>query len=169
MAQPEPLPEAFRTRFAALEEQRAGRRPDDDMYYHCFGCGPGHPTGLRVRCFKTDEGVLVPILIPRRYEGPPGVAHGGIVATYLDETLAGAVVRATGRVAVTGELTVRYLRPVPVETPVVGHGRVTDDHGRYLEVEGRLERLDTGEVLATARARFFPVPSAPAGSGNRPP
>lgn len=155
MARPEPLPEAFRTRFAALEEQRAGRRPDDDMYYHCFGCGPGHPTGLRVRCFKTDEGVLVPILIPRRYEGPPGVAHGGIVAAYLDETLAGAVVRATGRVAVTGELTVRYVHPVPLETPLVGGARVVAAHARYADVEGRIERLDTAEVLATGRGRFF--------------
>ncbi|MBI2015391.1 MAG: PaaI family thioesterase [Candidatus Rokubacteria bacterium] len=155
MARPEPLPEAFRTRFAALEEQRAGRRPDDDMYYHCFGCGPGHPTGLRVRCFKTDEGVLVPILIPRRYEGPPGVAHGGIVAAYLDETLAGAVVRATGRVAVTGELTIRYVKPAPLETPLLGAGRLVAAHERYLDVEGRLEALAGGEVLATARGRFF--------------
>ena len=156
MTEPEPLPEAFRRRFAALEEQRAGT-PSDDMYYHCFGCGPGHPTGLRVRCFKTDEGVLVPILIPRRYEGPPGAAHGGIIAAYLDETLAGAVVRSTGRVAVTGELTIRYVRPAPLETPLVGAGRLVAAHERDLDVEGRREALAGGEVLATARGRFFHV------------
>jgi acyl-coenzyme A thioesterase PaaI-like protein len=36
--------------------------------------------------------VLVPIVIPRRFEGPRGAAHGGIVAAYLDEILAGAAV-----------------------------------------------------------------------------
>lgn len=148
------LPEVFRARFATLEEQCPTTRPGD-LFYHCFGCGPGHPTGLRVRCFKTDEGVLAPILVPRQYEGPHGVAHGGIVATFLDEVLAGAAVRTTGRVAVTGELTVRYVKPVPLETPLVGSGRVTARHDRYVDVEGALEELTTALVLARARGRFF--------------
>ena len=150
------LPEVFRARFATLEEQCPTTRPGDLFYhYHCFGCGPGHPTGLRVRCFKTDEGVLAPILVPRQYEGPHGVAHGGIVATFLDEVLAGAAVRTTGRVAVTGELTVRYVKPVPLETPLVGSGRVTARHDRYVDVEAALEELTTALVLARARGRFF--------------
>jgi len=73
--------------------------------------------------------------------------------------LAAAVVRSSGRTAVTGELTVRYVKPVPVETPIVGKGALVADHGRYVDVEGRLEELGTGAVLATARARFFPIPS----------
>ena len=154
MAAPEPLPEVFRERFAALEEQRraAGER---DLYEGCFGCGPAHPTGLKVRCFRTDEGVLAPVLIARQYEGPPGAAHGGIVAAYLDELLAGAIVRATGRVAVTGELSVRYVKPVPLETPLVGRGHLVADHGRYADAEGRLEDLAGARVFATARGRFF--------------
>ena len=97
-----------------------------------------------------------PIVIPREYEGPPGGSHGGIVAAYLDEVLGGAVARATGRPSVTGELTVRYEAPVPTETPLLGHGRVVVDHGRYVDAEGRLEELGTGRRLATARGRFFP-------------
>jgi uncharacterized protein (TIGR00369 family) len=154
MTAPEPLPEAFRERFAGLEEQLRPSRVED-LFHRCFGCGPGHPTGLHIRCFKTDGGVVSPVLVERRYEGPPGAAHGGIVAAYLDEILAGAVVRATGRVAVTGELTVRYVRPVPIETPLVGGARVVAEHGRYADVEGRIERLDSAEVLASGRGRFF--------------
>ena len=101
MIAPEPLPEVYRERFAGLEEQSHHSR-FEDLYHRCFGCGPGHPTGLHIRCFKTDGGVVSPVLVERRWEGPPGAAHGGIVAAYLDEILAGAVVRATGRVAVTG-------------------------------------------------------------------
>jgi acyl-coenzyme A thioesterase PaaI-like protein len=37
----------------------------------------------------------------------------------------------------------------------VGGGRVVAEHGRYADVEGRIERLDTAEVLATGRGRFF--------------
>ena len=79
------------------------------------------------------------------------------MAAYLDEVLGGAVVRATGRVAVTGELTVRYRAPVPTGTPILGLGRLVADHGRYVDVEGELQELATRRGLATARGRFFPV------------
>ncbi|MGH7263345.1 MAG: PaaI family thioesterase [Candidatus Rokuibacteriota bacterium] len=148
-----PLPDAFRDRFAGLEERRPG---DESPFHRCFGCGPAHPTGLHVRCFRSGEGIVSLIVIPRQYEGPPGAAHGGIVAAYLDEVLGAAASTGAGRPAVTGELTVRYVAPVPTEAPLVGHGRVVADHGRYVDVEGRLEALTGSRVLATARGRFFP-------------
>ena len=150
------LPEAFRAHFAGLEEQMVGTRAAE-AFHHCFGCGPAHPAGLRVRSFRTPEGVASPVVIPRQYEGPPGAAHGGIVAAYLDEILGAAAAQVAGRAAVTGELTVRYLKPVPTETPLVGRGRCDRDHGRYVDVEGHLEVLETGAVVARARGRFFPI------------
>ena len=154
MPTPGPLPEVFRVWFASLEEQFLTKAPGD-LFSQCFGCGPEHPIGLRVRCFKIDDGVLSPILVPRRYEGPRGAAHGGIVTAYLDEVLAGAAVRATDRLSVTGEITVRFVKPVPLETPILGRGRLTTRHDRYVDVEGSLEELATSEVLARARGRFF--------------
>ena len=153
---PRELPEVFREYFANLEEQAASAGWVE-VYHQCFGCGPGHPRGLRVRSFRTEHGVVSPIVIAPEYAGPPGAAHGGIVAAYLDEVLAAAVLRGTGRVAVTGELTVRYVEPVPVEQPVLGRGRMATDHGRYVDVEGRLEAFPSERVLATARGRFFPI------------
>jgi acyl-coenzyme A thioesterase PaaI-like protein len=99
--------------------------------------------------------VLSPIVVPRRYEGPRGAAHGGIVTTYLDEVLAGAAVRGTDRLSVTGEITVRFVKPVPLETPILGRGRLAARHDRYVDVEAWLEELSTSEVLARARGRFF--------------
>jgi acyl-coenzyme A thioesterase PaaI-like protein len=157
---PEPaLPEVFRAYFEGLEEQLLSDRTGT-LFHQCFGCGSGHPSGLRVRSFKTASGVASPIFIPRQYEGPPGAAHGGIVAAYLDEVLAAAVVRATGRVAVTGELTIRYLKPVPTETPILGHAALVADQGRFMDAEGRLEALGSERLLATARGRFFPLKPA---------
>ena len=150
------MPAIFHAVLAGLEEQRVATGPGDP-YYECFGCGPGHPDGLRVRCFKTAEGVIAPIVIPARYRGPKGAAQGGIVATYLDEVLGAAVVRATGRGALTGELTIRYVAGAPLETPLLGHGRLVTDHGRYVDVEGRLAELGTDRLIATARGRFFPI------------
>jgi acyl-coenzyme A thioesterase PaaI-like protein len=150
------VPAVFHDVLTGLEEQRYVTGPGH-AFYECFGCGPGHPDGLRVRCFKNSEGVVSPIVIPARYEGPKGSAQGGIVATYLDEVLGAAVVRATGRAAVTGELTIRYVAGAPLETPLLGHGRLVRDHGRYVDVEGRLDVLENGRTVATARGRFFPM------------
>ena len=149
------LPAGFGTFFEDLEEVRSPTRAD--TFHYCFGCGPAHPGGLHVRCFRTEDGVVSPVLVPRVYEGPPGAVHGGIVAAYLDEILGGAALRATGRPSVTGELTVRYVKPVPSETPLLGRGRLVADHGRYVDVEGSLEEFETSRVVATARGRFFPL------------
>lgn len=152
-----PIPEVFAALLAGLEEQHIAPTPSDP-FYHCFGCGPGHPHGLRVRSFLSpDGGVVSPIVIARTYQGPPGAVHGGIVAAHLDEVLGAAAMRASGRPSVTGELTVRYVAPVPTEVPLVGRGRLVKDHGRYVDVEGTLSELESGRLLATARGRFFPI------------
>lgn len=156
MSHDPPLPEVFRAYFAELPEHRVPGG-DRQPFHHCFGCGPAHASGLRVRCFVRPPGVVSPIVVPARYAGPPGAAHGGIVAAYLDEVMAGAALHASGRVCVTGELTVRYLRPTPVETPLLGRGRLVGEAGRWLELEGSLETFPEGTVVATGRARFVPI------------
>jgi acyl-coenzyme A thioesterase PaaI-like protein len=158
MTSPAPVPVPFRTMFAGLRELRG--RDSGSRFHECFGCGPHHEIGLRVRCFSADGEVLAPIVIPMRFEGPPGTAHGGIVAAYLDEILAGAALNHGGRTYLTGELTVRYVKPTPIDRPLLGRGRATKDSGRYLDVEGTLEDLETREVVARATGRFFPL-SAP--------
>ena len=151
------LPPPFAERFAPLTEVKfSGPR---SSFHNCFGCGPGHDIGLRVRTFTEDGGVLAPIVIPRRFEGPPGAAHGGIVAAYLDEVLAGAAVNHTGRMYVTGELTVRYVKGVPIERPLRGRGRAVLDSGKYLDLEATIEDWGTREVVAKASGRFFPIKS----------
>jgi acyl-coenzyme A thioesterase PaaI-like protein len=152
-----PLPDVFATAFAGLEELTS---ESPYAYFHdCFGCGPRHDIGLRVRCFRAGGEVRSPIIVPARYAGPPGAAHGGIVAAYLDEVLAGAALGHTGRAHVTGELTVRYVKPTPVERPLLGRGRARRAAERYLELEGTLEDLATGDVTARATGRFFPIPA----------
>jgi len=151
-----PLPAPFEGLFAGLEEIKASRM--GSPFHECFGCGPHHDIGLRVRNFRAGDGVLSPIVIPRRFEGPPKGAHGGIVAAYLDEVLAAAAVGHTGRVHVTGELSVRYVKLTPVERPLLGRGRAVKDASKYVDLEGTLEIFETGEVVAKATGKFFPMP-----------
>jgi acyl-coenzyme A thioesterase PaaI-like protein len=153
-----PLPTPFVERFAPLAEVKfSGPR---SSFHRCFGCGPDHDIGLRVRTFRAEGEVLSPIVIPGRFEGPPGAAHGGIVAAYLDEILAGAAVSHTGRLYVTGELTVRYVMGTPIERPLLGRGRAVRDWGKYIDLEVTIEDWQTQEVVAKATARFLPIPDA---------
>jgi acyl-coenzyme A thioesterase PaaI-like protein len=156
-----PLPAPFAERFASLPEVKfSGPR---SSYHGCFGCGPEHDIGLRVRTFSAGAEVLAPIVVPRRFEGPPGAAHGGIVAAYLDEVMAGAAVNHTGNPYLTGELSVRYVKGTPIERPLLGRGRAVRDSGKYLELEAVIEDWETREVVARATGRFFPIRSAERG------
>lgn len=157
------LPAPFEPLFASLEEiTYTGSGP---RFHGCFGCGPRHDIGLRVRNFRGKGEVLSPIVIPPRFEGPPEGAHGGIVAAYLDEVLAGAALGHTGRAYLTGELSVRYIKLTPLNRPLLGRGRTVREATKYLDLEATLEDLQTGELFARATGRFFPMPPA----ATRPP
>lgn len=166
MSHDPPLPAPFVELFKPLTEVKfSGPR---SSFHGCFGCGPQHDIGLRVRTFRAkgpadgaaNGEVFSPIVIPRRFEGPPDAAHGGIVAAYLDEILAGAAVSQTDRLYVTGELTVRYVKGTPVERPLLGRGRAVRDWGKYLDLEATIEEWETREVVAKATARFLPMRGA---------
>ena len=92
--------------------------------------------------------------IPDRFHGAPGIAHGGIVATILDEVSCAAAVFVIDRRVVTGELVVRYQRPVPVEVSLEIDAEIVGEaHPRYVEIEARVR--EGGVLLARSRGKFF--------------
>jgi len=46
------------------------------------------------------------------------------------------------------------------ETPLLGRARLVTDHGRYADVEGRIEEFTGARVVATGRFVFVPGASA---------
>jgi acyl-coenzyme A thioesterase PaaI-like protein len=101
-----------------------------------------------------DE-VEAEVTIPEKFEGFPGVAHGGIVAALLDEiTWRASVVGRPDGLVVTGRLDMRLRRPVPVGKPVRLHGRLTRRRARTAEAHGEV-RLDDGQLAAEAEAVLF--------------
>jgi len=126
----------------------------------CFGCSPANPVGLRLRFRRRGERIESRHVIGDRFHGAPGIAHGGIVAAVLDEMSCAAVFFTADRRVVTGELAVRYERPVPVETPLETSAVVTDrSHPRYWVVEAEIRR--DGERLARSTGKFFLRGDAP--------
>lgn len=120
----------------------------------CFGCSKSNPDGLQLRFFRDGDQVCGSYVVPDRFHGAPGVAHGGIVATILDEFSCAAAVHLAGSRVVTGELTVRYERPCPVEKAIVVSARVVStEHPRYVEIESAIHL--EGQRLVRGTGKFF--------------
>jgi acyl-coenzyme A thioesterase PaaI-like protein len=126
----------------------------------CFGCSPSNADGLRMRFRRRGERIHASYTLPDRFHGAPKTAHGGIVATMLDEMSCAAVVFVHDRFVVTGELTVRYERPCPTDAPLELTAEVRDrSHAKYWIVEAEIHC--GGERLARSTGRFFLRDHAP--------
>lgn len=124
--------------------------------HHCFGCGVENRSGLRLKFFTDPEGNIVchPRLA-RRFAGPPGHAHGGVIATLLDEAMSKAN-RAHGVIAMTRHLEVEYLRPVPLGKRLTLTARHLNAAGRRHHCEAQILNA-SGDLLATGKAVFVAV------------
>jgi uncharacterized protein (TIGR00369 family) len=126
---------------------------------HCFGCGLSNPAGLRLKFFvDADQNIVCHTKLARRFAGPPGHAHGGIIATLLDEAMSKAN-RARNILAMTRHMEVQYLRPVPLAAPLTLTARHIDTHGRRNNCEAHIADA-SGQILATAKAVFVTVDPA---------
>jgi uncharacterized protein (TIGR00369 family) len=123
----------------------------------CFGCGPDNSEGMRLKFAYDEEGkcFVSHFRLARRYCGPPGYAHGGIIATILDEAM-GKVNRLRQVVAMTAEMTVQYVKPVPLGEPLIAEGRERCVRGRVHVRVGEI-RNRKGEVLARAQGKFIAI------------
>ncbi len=122
----------------------------------CFGCGDANAAGLQLRFFiSADDAVVCRFSLDRRFQGPPGYAHGGVIATVLDEAMSKAN-RRRNVYAMTRQMSVDYLRPVPLEQELLLDGRSERESDRKHRCSATL-RDGTGRVLATATGLFIEV------------
>jgi uncharacterized protein (TIGR00369 family) len=123
----------------------------------CFGCGKNNPSGMRLK-FVHDEklgGFVCRFRLSKRYTGPPGHAHGGIIATILDEAM-GKVNRLRHVIALTSQMTVDYFKPVPLNQPLRVESREVRVHGRrHINMAEIMNQK--GEVLARSQGKFIAI------------
>jgi uncharacterized protein (TIGR00369 family) len=123
----------------------------------CFACGKNNPEGMRLK-FTYDEKhdrFVCRFRLGKRYTGPPGHAHGGIIATILDEAM-GKVNKLRQVIALTSQITVDYLKPVPLDKPLRVESREVRVRGR--QHTNMAEILNPkGEVLARSRGIFIAI------------
>lgn len=122
----------------------------------CFGCGPANSTGLHLEFFLADDGSVVSLpVIAAAFDGHPGYLHGGVIATLLDEAMSKAV-RASGRTAMTRQMEVDYLRPVPSGAELRIEGRILRSADRKHWTEAKIVSAK-GTALARAKGLFIEI------------
>ena len=89
----------------------------------------------------------------RELQGPPGVAHGGIVATALDEAMSLCVHQQA--LAFTAHFEMDLRGPAPLDSRIELEARIDRREGRKLWASA--EALGENGVVATGMALFVEV------------
>jgi uncharacterized protein (TIGR00369 family) len=112
---------------------------------------------VRTRFFVEGDAVRTRVTLPRHVNGYKDVAHGGVIAALLDESMgwAATVFGERHPMYLTGELTVKYLLPVSVGEEIEIVSRLEEDSGRIAYSTGEL--FCGGKVCVRARGKFLPM------------
>jgi len=86
------------------------------------------------------------------YEGPPGCLHGGWVAAAFDDIM-GLAQMASGRAGFTGTLTVKMIRPTPLNERIDYEAHLDHFEGRKIWVKATARHGD--ELLGEAQIVFI--------------
>lgn len=128
----------------------------------CYGCGSSNPDGLHIKSYWSEDGQFVVATIqpdPKYTSGFRDALYGGIIASLIDchsnWTAMAFGYRAEGRepgtqpliASVTGSLSIKYLKPTPMNTPLFLKSWVEGEVGRKTRVICELGTADTVTAL----------------------
>lgn len=124
--------------------------------HNCFGCSPTNEHGLKMNFFSnTSEGTVVSeITVPDHLAGWNNLVHGGVTTTMLDEIMSWTVIYNMKTFMLTKSITVEFLKPVIIGTPLTVQGRVLSRvNEREAVAEGSIFSA-SGELLARSKGVF---------------
>ncbi len=133
---------------------------DTTDYQRCFVCGQHNPYGLHL-VFRLEKNSIVADFQPREeHQGFPGIIHGGIVASILDEALGRTSILAERpEWTMTGRLEVRYRRYVPYGQVLRVRAFLGTQRRKMLQATGMLTLADDeNTILAEAQGTFLALP-----------
>jgi acyl-coenzyme A thioesterase PaaI-like protein len=126
----------------------------EEPFLLCGGCRMFREScrlGMTSETLQEDKSVRYELLCPTEQQAGPEIAHGGWTAAVFDE-MVGHLPLLNGHMTVTGKLSVRYRRPVPVERALVGVARIDRIEGSRWYLTATIALASTGAELATCEA-----------------
>ncbi|MFI4910483.1 MAG: PaaI family thioesterase [Sedimentisphaeraceae bacterium JB056] len=135
---------------AKLDSTKSALHPD------CIVCSSANIKGLKIDFKAVEEGkVESKFVCEEKFEGYPGMMHGGIIASILDGAM-GNCMFAFGKATVTVEMTTRYRLPVVIGTEATVSARlIRNSHPLYI-LEAQIEQ--DSKIRATAKGKFYYQP-----------
>ncbi len=121
---------------------------------NCFGCSPNNSAGLGLRFFRQGSAIVSSYVFDDRFQGAPGIVHGGLQAVVLDEAMCAAVFFNRGTYVLTAELNIKYHTPCRTGVPVRVKGEIAREEARFAVVRGEILGQE-GDLLSSASGRFF--------------
>jgi uncharacterized protein (TIGR00369 family) len=112
-----------------------------------------NPKGMRLKFAQEGNRFVCRFKLGKRYTGPPGYCHGGIIATILDDAM-GKLCKLRQVVAVTSKIAVEYMKPVPLHKPLRVESRELSRRGRRLTHKAEI-LSEEGGILARSQGVFI--------------
>lgn len=133
---------------------------DSTDYQRCFVCGQRNPYGLKLVFRQEEQSIVADFRPHEEHQGFPGVIHGGIVASVLDEVLGRTSLLGTHpEWTMTGKLELRYRRYVPYGPLLRVRASLEKERRQMLQASGVLTLAeDESVVFAEASGIFLPLP-----------
>jgi acyl-coenzyme A thioesterase PaaI-like protein len=139
----------------------AGKRQPNSK--HCFICGMENPVGLHLHIYETAPGeVESSYIAPDHFQGYPGILHGGIVATIIDEMCGRTQMGSDAmhpRFMFTAKMEVRYRKNVPVGRLLKIIGKAGKSRAKSAEAWAGIYDAETNELLAEGTTLLIDVPA----------
>lgn len=148
-----------------LEAQKVLEATGTSAHAGCLFCGQQNPGGFKLAFHAREDGSVHAVFAcERSLQGYPETLHGGVVSALLDSAMTNCLF-SKGIVAVTAELTVRFLSPVRPGHPAEVTAAVTRARGPLYYLQAELTQGRT--VTARAQATFVRRARASLGEEGR--
>lgn len=125
----------------------------------CFACGDDNPIGMHLEGIRREGDEVRATLRPRpEYQSYPGMLHGGLSTTALDEVMGYAAILLAGIWSATATMEVRFRAPVPYDASLELVAGITGTRSRRVRAWARLH-LPDGSVGVSCTGLLVPLPA----------
>lgn len=127
------------------------------LKYHdyCLVCGKKNEHSWQLKFITNDNGITsTQFQSNSDFQGYNGCLHGGIITTLLDATMTHCLFDH-GIVAMTGNLRVRFLQPIPCNSLLYIEARIMKSNKNLYVL--RAEIIFNQAIMAWAEASFMQV------------
>jgi len=118
----------------------------------CVMCGNNNPWSLKLSFNRNSNGIVnTRLKTSSDIQGYSGIVHGGVIASFLDAGMTHCLFHQ-GIQAVTADLHVRYIKPIPCETLIDIHAYLTLSNSPLYCLKSEI--FLHGELMAWGKGKF---------------